>query len=581
MASSGEDSQLVGNDDVGRLGCETFSGNHEFYDTPASKIHQPGQLQTTIRNSRHAEPVRRTSGGILERLGGHPRSAFPMHPILLAAYPVLFLFAQNLDGVSLANLAMPLARAIGAAGVMAAVAWILPPDPRRGALVATALVVAWLYFGRVATLLAPLAVGQTIQLVAWGLFLGVALVAAFRLRDRWISSLTSALNAIGVVLVVMTLVQIVPYEWAHQPAAAAERPAMSAPAGARDIYYFILDRYGSNQGLQAWADVTSDLPTWLAAQGFAVEAGARANYVRTDLSLAATLNMESLDSVAAKMGPTRNDLGPVDALLQDNAAGQFLEARGYRYVNIGSWYNPTQSIRIADQNLFWNATTDFDAMLDKTTFGPTLANILNLPAIPSSDAIHRNNALYQFSVLPGVEQEPGPKFVVAHILLPHPPYVFDLNGSYPSAAEQKGRTEGQAFETQITYLNAQVRSIVTGLLSRPADKQPIIVIQADEGPYPDRYQADEANFDWSTATSNELEAKYGILDAFYLPGAAVAGTPEPYATVTSWNTFPIVFDRYFGANIPLLPDRSFTSSGYTRPYDLTDVTTRLPPPAGS
>ena len=78
-----------------------------------------------------------------------------------------------------------------------------------------------------------------------------------------------------------------------------------------------------------------------------------------------------------------------------------------------------------------------------------------------------------------------------------------------------------------------------------------------------------------------LEAKYGILDAFYLPGAAVAGTPEPYSTVTSWNTFPIVFARYFGANIRLLPDRSFTSSSYTRPYDFTDVTTRLPTPAGS
>ena len=525
--------------------------------------------------------MRKTLAGILARLGRHPKSAFAIHPILLAAYPVLFLFAQNLDRVSLGNLTMPLARAIGAAGVMTAVAWILPPNPRRGALIATALVLVWFYFGRVATLLAPLAVGQTMQLVAWGLFLVVVLVVALRLPDRWISRLTSALNAIGVILVVMTLVQIVPYEWTHQPAAIAERPAASAPVGARDIYYFILDRYGSNQGLQAWADVTSDLPAWLSAQGFDVEAGARANYIRTDLSLAATLNMESLDSVAAKMGPTSNDLSPIDALLQNNETGRFLEAHGYRYVNIGSWYNPTQSIQIADQNLFWNSTSDFDALLDKTTFGPTLASLLNLPVIPKDNAIHRSSALYQFSVLPGVEQEPGPKFVVAHILLPHPPYVFDSNGSYPSAAEQEGRTEGQSYAVQMTYLNAQVRSIVTGLLARPADQQPIVVIQADEGPYPDRYQADEVHFNWSTATTDELEAKYGILDAFYLPGAAVAGTPEPYATMTSWNTFPIVLDRYFGANFPLLPDRSFTSSSYTRPYDITDVSTRLPPPAGN
>jgi hypothetical protein len=42
------------------------------------------------------------------------------------------------------------------------------------------------------------------------------------------------------------------------------------------------------------------------------------------------------------------------------------------------------------------------------------------------------------------------------------------------------------------------------------------------------------------------------------------------------NTFRLIFGAYFGADLPLLPDRSFTSAGKYRPYDLTEITDRLP-----
>jgi hypothetical protein len=64
------------------------------------------------------------------------------------------------------------------------------------------------------------------------------------------------------------------------------------------------------------------------------------------------------------------------------------------------------------------------------------------------------------------------------------------------------------------------------------------------------------------------------------PGNPRRARPEPYSMVTPWNTFPILFDRYFAGNIPLLPDRSFTSTSYTRPYDFADITDRLPISAG-
>ena len=54
-----------------------------------------------------------------------------------------------------------------------------------------------------------------------------------------------------------------------------------------------------------------------------------------------------------------------------------------------------------------------------------------------------------------------------------------------------------------------------------------------------------------------------------------ADAPAPYQDMTVINTFPIVLDRYFGEDIPLLPDHSYTSRVWARPYDLIDVTDRL------
>ena len=69
--------------------------------------------------------------------------------------------------------------------------------------------------------------------------------------------------------------------------------------------------------------------------------------------------------------------------------------------------------------------------------------------------------------------------------------------------------------------------------------------------------------------------KYGVLTAMYLPGDAPADAPRQYPDMSLINTFPIVFDRYFGGHIPLLPDRSYTSRSWSRPYDLADITDRL------
>jgi hypothetical protein len=66
--------------------------------------------------------------------------------------------------------------------------------------------------------------------------------------------------------------------------------------------------------------------------------------------------------------------------------------------------------------------------------------------------------------------------------------------------------------------------------------------------------------------------KFGILNAWYVPGTDLGLDPA----MTAINTFPVLFDRYFGLPYPLLDDRVAASAGWQRPYQLIDVTERLP-----
>jgi hypothetical protein len=45
------------------------------------------------------------------------------------------------------------------------------------------------------------------------------------------------------------------------------------------------------------------------------------------------------------------------------------------------------------------------------------------------------------------------------------------------------------------------------------------------------------------------------------------------------NTFRLIFDRYFGADLPILPDRAYVIRSNQRPFDLVDVTERIREPA--
>ena len=106
----------------------------------------------------------------------------PLYPLLFAAYAVLFLYAANLALVLPVDAAAPLARAVTVAGMLWAVAAVILRDWRRGAIVATAAVVAFFAYGHVSGGLSARGLDDRAQLALWGLVFVAALVYAIRAR---------------------------------------------------------------------------------------------------------------------------------------------------------------------------------------------------------------------------------------------------------------------------------------------------------------------------------------------------------------------------------------------------------------
>jgi hypothetical protein len=490
----------------------------------------------------------------------------------------VFLWSQNLGETWPGDVVAPLAFLVAAAGVVTWLAGRLVGDARRAALVVTPAILGLLLYGHVATILRPLDVRVAIQQVGWVALVFVAAVAAVRLPPARIEAIDRLLTSVGVVLVVVTFVAIVPSEIGsaghRAPAPGGRSPATHTDAPRRDVYHLVFDRYGSDRSLMLAYGLRNDLTPWLRERGFTVLADSHANYVRTGLSLSTTLGMQHLGDLLPDQPPASSDLRPIYEAMDGPFVARQFQALGYRHVHVGSGWEPERQDPTADVNFVMPGPSDFESALYDASAAPALLRRLGLSRASSSarDA-HVADTSFSLDTLDTVDAERGPKFVFAHVLLPHPPYVYDRDGRVMTGAETAALSVPERFERQVGYTNSRIRALVDRLLAAPEERRPIILVQADEGPWPRAYAANIRGYDWSTASPDDLEIKFGILNAWYVPGEADLDL-DP--AMTAINTYPVLFGRYFGLDHPLLPERIHASRDWYHPYDLTDVTDRLP-----
>jgi hypothetical protein len=533
------------------------------------------------------EPAAKTTGpvaGANSAAGGFKIP--PFHPLLFAAFPLLALYAKNAGEVPLQQLIRPLGLALaGTLGVWALFLLVMR-NVRKAALTASAVVALFFSYGHILNLLPPPLRGWVLPVCAAGL---VALLAALLKSQKPLFDATKVLNAASVVLVAPSVWTVATgiYSAPHVNAALRDANATGTARGAGkvrqvaapkgdypDVYYIILDAYGGSESLKAFYgyDNTPFIKA-LEQRGFYLPRNSRANYNQTPLCLASSLNLTYLDRLSDQLGQYSNDLEASRRMLDDNAVARYLAGFGYRYVHVSTGASQT---RVETADLVLN---------DRPALSNFEGHALGLTALEAANASgparyreHREQLLDAFRELNGVARLPYRKFVFAHILAPHPPFVLGANGE---AIDPKGPltyadgswlteaiTKEQyraSYVAQLQYVNRRTLEAIDAIL-RDSKRPPIIILQGDHG--------SRMHLDWDSDARTDVRESFSILNAYRLPKEVRDGL---YDGITPVNSFRILLSRLFGADFKKLPDRSYFSTAMY-PYEFADVTRRAAEP---
>ena len=501
---------------------------------------------------------------LISRINWKQFFAFPWHSLLIALYAPLGLGAHNIGQIPLSYID----RAVILSGILAMVilfaCQVLARNWQVAGVVATILLILFLSYGHLYNFVEGLEIGgffigrHRYLVVAWLMMAFLGSWWAIR-TSRKFSSLTSTLNLMSVVLLAMPVAQLVFYEVrsaGFQSAGGVEGQETEAlyqvqqpdTSQLRDIYYIVLDAYGrSDTLLNILGYDNSAFLHKLEEMGFYIVDCAQSNYSKTDLSLSSTLNMQYVTVLDSTLTPDNTDRVPLWNLIKDNQVKLLFRELGYSIVAFETGFDFTHlnglDVLYSPQRKGFN---EFEILYVRTTLARLLddAGLLARLHYTPEDR-KRELILFDLKTLQDIPSTSGPKFVFAHLVIPHQPFVFGPNGEPFVIPEKvnKGTTYYTnsdyklGYTNQVTFISDQIAQVVQSILENSA-VPPIIIIQGDHGP---------SHFD--------VPSRMEILNAYYFPGQESALYPE----ITPVNSFRLLFNSYFNTDFDLLDDVSYYS----------------------
>ena len=278
-------------------------------------------------------------------LKGH--RSFPLHPVIFALLPVLFLYAYNIRELYLSELPLPLL----VAAVASLAVWALLRGPSGiGSAPACWLRSSGSGFADSVRCSEPhRGTSSAVLLTALVLYaLTWPALTVFALRRRWAGHhLSSALNIMALVLLAFQLVRIGSFECKRlQAAPPPPDPALqllsSTPQVRPNIYFIVLDGYAREDVIARALRIRQyGVPTRSSRPRAFKWLTTRTNYCQTVLSLSSCLNLGYLDGLARAMGPNAVDRTPLPRAVDHNETTRFLRSQGYQIVAFASGYEGT------------------------------------------------------------------------------------------------------------------------------------------------------------------------------------------------------------------------------------------------
>ncbi len=517
------------------------------------------------------------------------------HPLCFAAFPLISLFQSNLKFMaSTDDLWLPLLVVLLVTILIWTLLGLMSKTVEKSALITSWLVFLFLIYGHVLRSFMLFVYASPDLNLFLLLYTAISIAGAIFLwripKNAKLNDVTFVLNLTSFALLIMPLSQIImfqqnSFDLSKKEQLASQAKQASVPENHKpDIYYIILDGMERLDVLERDFNVNcSSFRQFLKENDFYLAENSHSNYPFTVLSLSSSLNMQYINPIAAQNKD--GDWHTLYEMIKDNEVLKFLKKHSYRCIHLDSSWGITRKSPDADEVLSLTWANSFVATAAALT--PIGIHYRYFPQVHDELRAHRMKMLE----LPGeIARSPGPKFVFVHIMMPHMPYLFGENGEARNGSLNmhfEEWTEKESYTEQVIFLLKELEKSLKYIIKN-SKKDPLIVVQGDHG------AGTSAEFNEENPSQAFLRERFSILNAYHLPETHEKDKSEPvqpqvpsktkpesqsqekhlYSSISPVNSFRVIFDKYFDAQLEILPDKSYFAP-YEKPYLLKDVTEEI------
>lgn len=422
-------------------------------------------------------------------------------PFLVAIFSVVSLYAANAARLDPISILLPAVLGLVIAGLFLLLFWLLKWTSPAAPFIASVWTGVFLYW-----YIAPWPLDLFI--LAGATFVGIG-------SKRFTTPAAVLVCGITIIGSLITGIQAGVIDAGKVEAAPTSAGPFLYKPGQSNIYFIVPDRMPSPAAMREIGITPEPILDRFRKIGFYInedQVSADPYTVDWPNPVYTTRTMRYFASVLNGGAPIPMDIKYQDCrtMIRDNAAFTWLHGKGYSIVNIPSWFTETKDFTDQDQAFPFQDVNlmekFFNDELGEAYFSRTLLNGLNFRALESFGSQRRTETArlkWQAArILDVANAGPSSTFVIAHLMLPHEPFIF-ANPADPVPVQYNAN-----IRTALLYLDELAGAI------RSADPTATIIIQSDEGMAfhkPADLNRSLTKVQWS-----------GVFNAWFLPNSTIS-----------------------------------------------------------
>jgi Sulfatase len=471
----------------------------------------------------------------------------PVFPFLLPIFFVFHGYTENAGYISLRNCAGLLLAYLCVAGLLFFMFRLLYKNAIKAALALVALQAVSFFFGPAQDFIAHYAAflnKYTILLPVLAVLL-IGWMIWLKRTDRTMNTTVTFINVLLLIYLFFDGVRVLSGSSKHKQQLTLTTPFYQIPrcdsCRHPDVYFLLMDEYASTASLaKCWHYDNSSLDSFLLENRFHILTQSHSNYNFTPFSMASILNMSYIAGLPDNRRVTVYDYSACDQLIQNSSVIKQFAADGYAIINysifdlndnpssVNLHFLPLKANRISGQTLWSRLRRDIR---------------INMTALPLKAIKDQTYQMLDDNLrfIEAVEKQCRtaslrPRFIYAHLEMPHYPHFYDKTGRLKEPAELTRDID--SYLEYLPYTNQKIKEMVTAIRQNTGDSA-VIILMGDHGV---RYPL---------ANDPGHLHDFENLDAVYFPDRDYSGLCD---SISGVNQFRVVFNKLFRQKLPILRD---------------------------